>query len=285
VAATDEFEVYPNAPLQLVAFELRYPFSPRLGTNEAITFFDEQLKGMLPVVEPLGEQVFMFVGGRTGQDPPVPPAATLPSTKSLFRLTSRSRTTAVTVSGSNTIIETSNYERYGKFRLLVKRVLDALAEFGHPVGIERVGLRYIDEVRVPSVTTPAGDWSRYITPWLLAAKDVGPAAYAELEPLSWQGVLEYARGERMAVVMRFGALNGLAVNPDGPLRLAKRQEPGPFFLIDVDSFWAAKPDDEIEEFSADRVLELSDSLHQPIRALFEAAVTDDLRNEILRRGA
>ncbi len=26
-----EYEVYPAAPLQLVAMELRYPFSPRLG--------------------------------------------------------------------------------------------------------------------------------------------------------------------------------------------------------------------------------------------------------------
>lgn len=285
MASADDYEVYPNAPLQLVALELRYPFSPRLGTQDAIAFFDERLSDELPIVEPLGEQVLMFVGGPAGSPIATPPAATLPSTKSLFRLTSRARTTAVTVSGGNTIVETSNYERYGRFRPLVDRVLNVLAEFGHPVGVERLGLRYIDEVRAPSVKTAPGDWSRYINPVLLASKDVGVEAYPELQPSLWQGVLQYARGVNMKVVMRYGALDGVAVNPDGPLRLAKRQEPGPFFLIDVDSFWAANQEEEIEEFMPGLVLELCDSLHRPIRAIFEHSITDALRNEVLRRGA
>lgn len=279
----DRFEVYPNPPLQLVAMELRYPYSPRLATPDAIAFFHEHLSDLLPLVEPLSEQVLMFVGSPQGADsPPRPPAAAMPPTKSLFRLESRSKTTAVNVSGANTIIETSNYERYGTFRRLVDRVLTGLAEFGHPIGVERVGLRYIDEIRIPSVQTAPGEWSRYIHPALLAAKDIGTEAHGELSPSGWQGVLQYARGANMGVVMRYGALQGFAVNPEGPLRLAKRREPGPFFLIDVDSYWVSG-DEEIEEFSSEHVLSRCDTLHRPIRAIFERSVTEALRDEVLRR--
>jgi uncharacterized protein (TIGR04255 family) len=279
VAAT-EFEVYPNAPLQLVAMELRYPFSPRLATSDAIAFFHERLGATLPIVEPLAQQMVMLAVGP--QDVPSPPAASGPvPTKSLFRMTTRRRTTLVTVSGGNTIIETSDYERYGTFRPFIERVLATLEEFGHPVGVDRVGLRYIDEIRVPSITTSPGDWSPYINPSLLAAKDLGGRAHEELQPDGWQGVLEYRRGERMGLVMRYGALDGMAVNPDGPLSLARRQEPGPFFLIDVDSFWNAD-EDEMAEFSLNQVLDQIDTLHRPIRDIFEHSITDALRNEVLR---
>jgi uncharacterized protein (TIGR04255 family) len=273
----DEFEVYPAAPLQLVALELRYPYSPRLAGGEALAFFHERLGDALPIAEPMAQQgVMMFLGSG---EPPEPPRMPIQGA-SLFRLTSRSRSTAVTVSGGNTILETSNYERYGMFRPLVERVLRLLADFGHPVGVERVGLRYIDEVRVPGLVDAQG-WERYVNPVLVRVRDVGEVAFEGLRAERWQGQVQYARSNKMHVVMNFGAQEGIAVGREGPLRLAKAQPPGPFFLIDVDSYWQG--DDYVDEFSASTLLDLADELHRPIRAIFETAITDDLRDEVLRR--
>jgi uncharacterized protein (TIGR04255 family) len=272
-----EYEVYPAAPLQLVAMELRYPFSPRLASPEALAFFHDRLSDVLPLAEPIAQQgLMMFVG--PGQ-PPEPPRSTIQG-PNLFRLSSRGRSTAVTVSGGNTILETSNYERYGKFRPLVEQILGVLAEFGHPVGIERVGLRYIDEIRVPGVADADG-WEPYIHQALIGSREVGEGAFEGLRAETWQGQVQYTREDNMRVNMTYGALNGVAVAREGLLRLARADAPGPFFLMDVDSYWQG--DDYVDEFSSDAMLELVDTLHRPIRAIFEASITDALRDEVLRR--
>lgn len=273
-----DFEVYPNAPLQLVAMELRFPFSPRLGSQEPIAFFYERLKEEFPFVEPMGQQMVMMVGQAEG----APPVTTAPvPTTSLFRFSSRDRTTAITVSGSNVIIETSRYERYGIFRNLIERLLEVLVEFGGLVGIQRVGLRYIDEIRVPSVTDPAGDWTPYVDDALVNASEIGKRAWPELEPKSWNGLVEFARDSSSRVVMRYGVSQGFAVNPEGPLRIHRVAEPGAYFLLDVDSFWASG--EELLDFTRDNLIERCDYLHRPIRAIFESVVTDRLRDEVLRK--
>lgn len=274
-----DFEVYPNAPLQLVALELRFPFSPRLGTNEPLAFFHERLRDAFPFVEPLGQQqMVMMVGQPEGAS--AIKTAPLP-TQSLFRLSSLDRTTAITVSGSNLIVETGHYVRYGLFRRMIEQLLTVLGEFGGPVGVQRIGLRYIDEIRVPSVIDSPGDWSAYISDELIAASHIGERASPELQPESWRGLIEFARAPDSHVVMRYGASVGYAVNPEGPLRIHRVSEPGPYFLLDLDSFWGN--DEDLLEFSPDGLMEKCDQLHRPVRAIFESVITEQLRDEVLRR--
>jgi uncharacterized protein (TIGR04255 family) len=75
-------------------------------------------------------------------------------------------------------------------------------------------------------------------------------------------------------------MHGQAV---GNAPLKRRSPPsnsGPYFLVDIDSFWAAG--DAVPEFSVNRALEMIDQLHGPVRELFEAAITERLRTEVLR---
>jgi uncharacterized protein (TIGR04255 family) len=81
--------------------------------------------------------------------------------------------------------------------------------------------------------------------------------------------------------MRFGAAEGYAVNPEGPLRIRRVSNPGPYFLLDVDSFWAN--DEDLLDFSTETLMEKCDHLHRPIRAIFESVITEQLRDEVLRR--
>ena len=146
-------------------------------------------------------------------------------------------------------------------------------------GIERLGLRYINEVRVPELD--GQDWSQWIGASLLGQADIGKKL--ELEPLQWQGVTVFTRGPARFITLRYGPREGYAVDPGGDLKRPTPQ-PGPYFLIDIDSFWASEG--TVPELDLERVLTMANDLHEPAGDLFESLITPRLRKEVLnRRGA
>jgi uncharacterized protein (TIGR04255 family) len=265
-------EVYPNAPLQLVAAEWRYPMSPRLASSDALAGLHSLLGDTLPVPEPIAEQTVAFGGAD------MPPEL---STRQFFRFTNKQKTLSASITPTATTVEATVYEHFEQFRELLERVVFALTSYSVPVGLERVGLRYIDEVRVPTITEPPGDWRRYIADELLAPPHLGVQADGGLRPTSWRGLIEFDREEEFSLVLRYGAVAGFAVNPAGALHLPRGGETGPFFLVDVDSYWT--PSEAIADFDPEILLKTFDTLHAPVSAVFEALITDDLRNEVLRK--
>jgi len=81
--------------------------------------------------------------------------------------------------------------------------------------------------------------------------------------------------------LRYGATQGWSVDPNGPLRL-KSADHGPYFLLDIDSYWTS-PAELVPEFALDDALMLCNELHSPVREVFEAAITEKLRNDVLRK--
>lgn len=269
-------EIYPNAPLQLVAAEARFPLSPRLASLEPAVAI-EALGDLLPVVEE-GQALIQLTLGPAGQDPPEP--RSLPSDR-LLRLFSKSRTLAVTITGHNVIVETTDYDRFENFEAVLERVLNALDSFGPPVAIERLGLRYIDEIRAPEITEVPGDWHAFIDERLISAIDLAAGALAgqDMKPQTWQGLLQLGGTDHRAIQVRYGAGQGTVVNPNGLLRFPREVETGPAFLIDIDSFWAP---DGLADFSVQSLLEMLRQLHSPVRDVFEGVITERLRDEVLR---
>lgn len=265
-------EVYPSAPLQLVAAEWRYPMSPRLATSEALAELHSLLADTLPIPQPVAEQTVAF------GSPNAPPQLTA---RQFFRLTNKEKTLSASFTPTSTTVEATDYEHYVQFRETVERVVFALTSYSTPVGLERVGLRYVDEIRVPSVTERPGDWSRYVVDELLSAPRLGVAADDRLTPTSWHGLIEFDRGEEFRLVLRYGVLEGFVVDPSGALSVPRGGESGPFFLVDIDSFWT--PTETIAEFDPELLLQTFDALHAPVSAVFEALITDDLRNDVLRK--
>jgi len=183
---------------------------------------------------------------------------------------------SITVGPSALVLETTDYTRFEDFRGVIERTLVAAADAAELPGMQRIGLRYIDEVRVPGVET-ALDWRGYLHPALLATIELD----GEFRAASVQGHAEYRVSEREQTNLRYGALLGRVVDTAGPLRL-KSADDGPFFLIDIDSFWTAS-EEELPAFSPEAVLGICDSLHRPVRTLFETAITDKLRDDVLRK--
>lgn len=264
-------EIYPGAPLQFVACEVRFPYTPALEASGALPILHRSLRSWLPLVEPVLETTIVV-----GPSAPISP----PTSSRQLRFVSRDRRLAVLVTASNVTIETTSYRQYEDFREIIRQALAVASEVDDgPAGLTRIGLRYIDEVRVDRPVQTASDWEGFIDPRLLAPASLTTAG-AKLGLL--QGTVQFDLGAGRQVVMRYGALRGHSVG-DAPLRPRRPLQDGPYFLIDIDSYWMAG--EPLPEFSVDSALRYCDELHGPVRELFESSVTEQLRNEVLRRPA
>lgn len=264
----EDSEVYPNAPLQLVAFEARFPVVRKLSSPEAMDAVQSKLDTLFPIYEPVTQGIITFV-------PMVPASKELSAG---FRLLSRSKMTAATFLQNSLIFETTDYVQYAGFRADLEKVLLAFEHATKIPGVERLGLRYIDEIRLPESKLTPKDWIPYISPALLTQLEVGGE---NLRPSKIEGALQFNPDRSHTVVMRYGTLEGEVVSPKGSLRLRPKLHGGSFFLMDIDSFWL--PEDGLQDFSVDTTLKLCDGLRKPMRELFEDSITHRLRNDVFRK--
>ena len=268
-----EREVYPNAPIVLVAVEVRHPVCEPLDRKQ-VAELSARIKKLLPLPGEIDEvSVVVQSGASSFPMPSQTTASTWP------RWTSRNKRTALTVRHDSLVLETTEYGSYERVRGLLELALEGRLAAGVPAGVERVGLRYIDEVRVPleeGEDIPA--WREWVDPSLLGPEHL--AVVPELVPVRSEGLLVCAGNDNRALVVRYGAQNEHVV-PSTP-ELRRTLPPGPLFKLDFDSFWQAG--DEVPEFDADFVLRQVDALHEPVRYVFESLITERLREEVLRRG-
>ena len=179
------------------------------------------------------------------------------------------------------VLETTDYRGWEKhFSPLVGEVVSALERVCRPDGVLRIGLRYIDEIRVPGIDTAPGDWRGYIDEHLLAAADPDFIP-ANLQPSVWQEIVQYRSTAGATLTVRYGPQEEYAVDPRGPTRRKDPPRAGLFFLLDSDSCWLS--DEEVPEFETDWILECFDLLHEPVREFFKIAVTDKLRDEVFNQ--
>jgi uncharacterized protein (TIGR04255 family) len=176
------------------------------------------------------------------------------------------------------VVETTAYGGWQEsFRPLLADVVEAFSQISAPDGVLRVGLRYIDEVRVPEIDAVPGDWRGYIDEHLLAPADPDfiPSI---LRPTVWQGLVKYRTSDASTLTVRYGPQLGHAVDPRGATRRKNAPPAGPFFLLDSDSAWEAA--DDVPEFERNKIIDICDDLHEPTKAFFHIAVTDKLREEV-----
>ena len=265
----DTHEVYPNAPLVLVALELRHPPATEPLSMSQQRLLKDLLSGRLPIMR--RAQQINFEITAIGAVPPVS------TTEEFPRFSNRDGTMAVSMRTSSIVIEASQYDGWDDFRLLALEAFSARMQVAPVDGVERIGLRYIDEIRVPDVPP---EWSQWVHDSLL-----GPSRSESVRlPLSqWQGVGVYGEQPGCSLVLRYGPRQGHAVDPNADIRRVLHSSDGEFFLMDLDSFWT--PKQGTPEFEIEAVLRICDDLHHPVRGLFESLITNRLREEVLRDGS
>ncbi|MGN6251202.1 MAG: TIGR04255 family protein [Marmoricola sp.] len=267
-----EREVYPNAPIVLVAVEVRHSLCEPLGPS-GLSRINAALADHLPLRSEVQNLTLAFQAGGA----PQAQGGTFP------RWSSRDKRTAVTVRTDALMVETTDYLHYEKTRELLKLILDARTASAGEVGVERVGMRYIDEIRVPrddgdSVIT----WSEWVHQSLLgpAPEAGGPQSLpAGLRLSQQQGLAIFMGEDDQALGLRYGRQVGHATESTPDLR-RPMPPPGPYFLLDIDSFW--QPSQVVPRLETERVLEVADRLHAPVREIFESLITERLRREVLR---
>lgn len=258
-------EVYPNAPVVLVAFEVRHPGTDAVTPNE-VRAIKSRLAQYAPIARNAQATSVAVVPGMSVQ--PSPTHEAFP------RLISRDSTLAVSFRKESLVVETSAYPGWDTFREVIGAAVAARMDLAPIDAYDRLGLRYIDEIRVPQ---DASDWSGWINPSLLGPK---PSTSIDLPLAQWQGIAIFGQQPGHTLVVRSGPQVGFAVDPSSELRRVKPSDPGQFFLMDIDSYWT--PEGGFPEVDLEQLLAMCDQLHAPIRTLFEGLITDKLRDEVFR---
>lgn len=274
-AMADSHEVYPNAPLALVAVEVRFPEAPgerSLPMTMQQSFRDLLGEGWVIESHKVQQIEASFGPGSSG--------AQSIRTKVVPRFTVRDRTLSVAITDTSLTVETTRYRHYLDFRAVLECVFGAEAELIQPDGVARVGMRYIDEIRVPEVEpNRPSTWRDWLDASLLPPK-LDAMVGAGYEPGAWDGVVRYSTGTDRSLVLRYGARQGYVVQPGGSLKRPDAPPPGPLFALDFDSFW--EPSD-IPEYDVAALLAVCDQLRAPVRTLFDLVVTDKLRDDVFMK--
>lgn len=262
---------YPNAPIALAIVEIRGPESPPLTRAEILSlkkavqprlplFATEQANSVSVEIGPAG---FRQVGA---------------GEQELVKFLTRSRRTSATFTPTSTIIESTDYKGWSDFRNVVGLALAARQDIAPMDGLIRLGIRIIDEIRVPA--NPRPEWSDWLNPALLAPP--AESAGHRLVLMQQQSVVQYAghdQGETITV--RYGAMDGPAAVASAPnLVRPNVPSPGPFFLIDTDAAWEITDGEELPPLNPADTTRLADKLHAPMKEIFESFITERLRKEV-----
>jgi uncharacterized protein (TIGR04255 family) len=264
---------YRNPPLVLALLEIRHPTTDYL-TKGDIASLKQELVKVTPLhkEENVTEYQFMI-------HPNAAPM-TRPSSKVNHRFLKRDRQTSITFGTDFINVETTNYVHWTDIKKLAEAAIMARLKVSDIDGIERIGIRLVDEIRVPH-DGEQPKWEQWVSPKLLA-----PDFSAEkLTQVQQQSVIQYAMSELgQTLTLSYGAVNGPpTVGSAENLIRATNPGPGHFFLLDTDVAWSPTNGQSVPEFETQYILNVADSLHEPMSTLFEQLITDKLRGEVLHR--
>jgi uncharacterized protein (TIGR04255 family) len=269
-------EVFPNAPLALVVAEVRFTDSPRLRQQATLDAAAIALEERFPFARQLTGVQFNLSNLGPGDSPPLEPPQFEQQQQRQMVLTNTSSTESITVGPSSITYETTAYSEFDDLCTGVTVACEALIGANVHPALLRVGLRYIDEVRVPEPVTDLRAWDKWIDGSLVAPLSIGPGDV----PVRAQGLVTFDLGKGRGLNFQYAALNQGAVVE--PMFLKRKPfEPGPFFVLDFDGFHDFSGEIPVP-LDATVVADVLSAVHTPAGAAFQRAITEKAR--ILFRG-
>jgi uncharacterized protein (TIGR04255 family) len=255
-------EVFPEAPLALVAAEIRFTDAARLRQQQTKDEVAIALEQRFPFAEPLQQA---NVSLTQGAQPEIRQRAGVV-------LKNPTSTESLTIMSESLTYETTAYTDFDDLLGAVIAACDALIGAEVRPAMRRVGLRYVDEVRVPEAITDARQWGKWIDYRLVDQLEVGPD---DVSATTAQSVITYDLGGGRGFNFRYAALNqGSIVVP----QYLKRPpiESGPFFVLDFDGFHDFTGGQAVSLNSA-TVREILSAVHIPCGTAFQRSITDEAR--------
>lgn len=243
-----------KSPLQLVVCQVRFEDIPSVTDPRLALAIHGRLggrEGPYPILEQLkGEQleVTLGIGGS--------PIATQTSPLNGWRLFSQGRDWIVSLLPGSVSLETTAYTIWdGDFNSRLTSLLDAVSEELRPALEQRLGLRYVDLLTEPEVTSPVG-WQGWVE-----TKFLGPILHERIGPLmrSAQQQLEIETGGEARCTLRHG------VFPDRST--ANRTN----YLLDWDVYR-----DQAKPFDVADIERAATSFNSLALQLFQQAITPEM---------
>jgi uncharacterized protein (TIGR04255 family) len=258
---------YTNAPLKYVVFVAELSPVSLLGDMSVLDRVHHELRRDLPVREDLTDAVVPRPDGSL-------------TSASGARFVDGEQHRAVVVMPSRISVDTTKYSTFSEFLAFLGRVLDAVASVAPGRACRRLGLRYVDEIRLPSAEPGnVEQWRGWVDDALfpgVAFRERAGNARREIA-----GVVDDSSDDGFGVRFAWHTGNGHAVQPNGPLIVPDPSESGPYLALDTDSYWMARPGTEVLGLGDPALLDRVRRLHEPVQDYFEMTLTDRLRNEVL----
>jgi len=150
--------VFARNPLKVVVAQVQIPPAYSLGDPAGLAAAQASLSARYPTSLPRTQQVTV-VAGPGGPVPPVVQPGPA-------RFGDESGTWVVSVGPDSASLETTRYDSWVDFRARMQELLEIVATQGHVARVDRLGIRYVDElVSEHAVRVP--DWQQYIAASLL----------------------------------------------------------------------------------------------------------------------
>jgi uncharacterized protein (TIGR04255 family) len=241
---------FERTPLALVVCQIRFE---HLGSPdpEAAKALKEALADAYPVAQPQQSiQIEMGPGAPMTQA----------TRENGWRFSSIDQKWSASVLPDALALETTAYVDWEDFDQRLRAVLDAVQRTLSPRVEVRLGLRYVNEIRVNDVEAPS-DWQRYLRSELVALTTADEFASSAF---SAQQTVQVAAGENAVLNMRHG-FPGL---PDGSLNEQ-------VYLMDFDCFREGQRALEVEG-----LLKEADRFNTMITSLFQWCLTEALWKEL-----
>jgi len=253
-----------NDPLALVVAQIRFPPVLSIQTDEkSLARFQDLLRDRYP---------FVFVGRQIGLNVSPQGIEQQQTSGKIYQFADADREWAVSLAVDSVALEARHYTDYDDFSQRIMSLLAAVKEVYRVAVRQRLGLRYINEIRYPEVSTVT-DWIPLLRHELLglaANREIAPSVESTLQELS----LNLPSG---GLTIRHGYVpQGSTV---APLPGEQLQNAGPFYLLDFDAF-----DEKGRDLDDRTVDELLQSYNHTMFQLFRWLVQDDLY-EYLKGGA
>src|SRR5215212_5174263 len=250
-----EPERLERSPIVLAVAQIIFPAILSIQTDDKLTAqFQERIRGLYPLLS-VGHQVefSLSLGGIQQQE--------LPNRS--FQFTDSEQRWTITLSANSLSLETRHYTDVNEF---VERLLTVVTAAKESFGLsvrERVGLRYINEIRHPVANTPAA-WRPLIRSELLGPLADDHIAH-NIVSASQQLSFEMPEGR---LTLHHGYIpQGTTV---GTIPETKPPE-GPFYLLDLDAF-----DDKGREIDNEVLDRLFRGYNRIIYSLFRWGIRESL---------
>lgn len=255
-------EVFVDAPLAIVTAEVQLNYEPRINDEAIRAKFAEEIRSQLPVLERQVVNAFTLQPNEVLQQDSI----------QQIRATSLDKRVTVTLHQTSLSVSMDGraYSGFNSFTPFFDAALAALEKTLDSVVVKRVGLRYIDEIRVDTPPEHTGGWS----PWINEALLAPVMAYGDSQAEVLRGNVLYNPGDDRKVIFNWGEFIGSSVvGPDVPFHDATLA-PSKLFLLDVDSAWEPRDFVLLDQGHISKII---DRLHDPIGEIFQWSITEQAR--------